>query len=157
MSKMFFLEQYRHVTGVKGQTGAAIGPGDYIAATKTLQVYIDVTLIYGADADCEITILEADDVAGTNAQALAGPFQIWAKTDIDISDEFVQQADAASYTIDTGDGKSQVVRFKINPQIMTEGKTALAVNIGNSDVANIIYSEYHALPKYENLTLLTDL
>lgn len=143
---------------VKAQTGAAIGAGAAIPVGKCWEIYCDVTLIYGADADCVITWYEADNVAKDNPVLMTKSLQIWAATDIDTSNALIRQTNAANYTIDTTAGKSQTVRFKIDPTQVSVGKTAIYPNIGNSDAANLIHAEFHVVSKYDaGVSLLTDL
>lgn len=146
-----------HVNAVLPQTGAAIGDGDFINMGKLNKLEVLVTLAYGADADCVISFNEADDVAGTNAAAMTQLFQILANTDVSLTEAFTRQTPAASYTIDTGAGTSQKVKFTIYPAQMSEGKPALCVNVGASDIANIIAVDYFAWPKFgADVSLLTD-
>jgi hypothetical protein len=157
MGKLDFEAMQKLVT-VQAQTGASIGAGAYLPVSKCWEIYCDVTLIYGADADCVITWYEADNVAGDNPVLMTEEFQIWHAVDIDTANALVRQDNAANFTIDTGDGKSQTVRFKIDPVQISEGKTAIAPSIGDSDAANIIHAEFHVVSKYDaGVSLMTDL
>jgi len=148
---------HKIVTAVLPQTGAAIGAGDFINAGKCHKIQCVVTLAYGADVDCVVSFLEADDVAGTNAQAVTAELEITANVDVSLTDSLTRQTPAANYTIDTGDGKSQKVTFTIYPAQLSDGKPALAVTIGNSDAANIISADYVCVPRYDDtVSLLTD-
>jgi hypothetical protein len=158
MALPFLETDYQHATAVLPQTGAAIGAGDFVSMSKILKLYILVTFAYGADADCVISVLEDDDVAGTSASTLSKDFKIWANLDVSASNAFPPQTDAANYTIDAGAGKSQKVLIMVRPEQLNDGQTAVAVNIGNSDAANLISAEYFAVPRYpDDVSILTDL
>ena len=146
-----------HVNAVLPQTGAAIGAGEAISMGKLNKLEVLVTLAYGADADCIITFYECDNVAKDNPVLMTAEFQILANIDVSLTEAFTRQPAAANYTIDTTAGKSQKVKFTIFPAQMSEGKPALYVNVGNSDVANIITVDSFAWPKHGNeVSLLTD-
>jgi hypothetical protein len=146
-----------HINAVLPQTGAAIGAGAPVNMGKLNKLEVLVTLAYGADVDCIITFYECDNVAKDNPVLMTAEFQILANTDVSLTEAFTRQTAAANYTIDTGAGKSQKVKFTIYPAQMSAGKPVLYPNIGNSDAANIIAADYFAWPKYGNdVSLLTD-
>jgi hypothetical protein len=148
----------KHTTGLLPQTGAAIGAGDYVCMGKLHKLEILVSFAYGADADCIVSVLEAKAVAGTDAQAMTDLFRILANTDVSLTDAFTAQTAAANYTIDTTAGKSQKVKITVLPSQLSEDFNSVAVNIGNSNAANIISVEYFATMRYDDsIPLITDL
>lgn len=152
-----YPETLADVDLVLAQTGAAIGDGDFITASNAHLIFLVVRLAYGADADCAVTLIEADDVAGTNPLTISATMPVYINTDVSVTNVWTRTTDAANYTIDTGDGKSQKVCFVLDPAKLTPGKTAVTVNIGNSDVANIISAQAVVCPRYPQRTMLTDL
>lgn len=149
--------EIKHTQAVAAQAAASIGNGKFISMAKLNKLEVLVQLEYGADVDCEITFIAADNVNGDNPVVMTALFQLKVNTDTALTDALPRiVAPAASYTIDTGAGKSQKVCFTIYPAQMPIGKPAICVNIGGSDALNFVSSDYFAVPKYQDESLLTN-
>ena len=152
-SNFNMAESINHVTAYTGDA-AAVGICDYVNANNIRRMWALVEFKYGADVNLAIEVYEADDVAGTNQQAITKDMPIWSNIDMSLTNEWLrsvpgtpQPVEAASYTIDTGAGKNQKVMIQIDPVILTQGKSAIAVFLGNSDIANIVNVSYFVEPR----------
>lgn len=152
-SNFNMAESINHVTAYSGDA-AAVGACQYVNSDNIRRMWAIVEFIYGADVDMTIEVYEADDVSGTNAQAITKDMPIWSNKDMSLTNDWdksvpgtPQPIEAASYTIDTGAGKNQKVMIQIDPVILSDGKPAIAVFLGASDVANIVHVAYFIEPR----------
>ena len=149
-------ENTEKVACVLAQTAAAIGPGAYIGMRNVRKMFAVVDFVYGADADCTITVLEAPLVDGVGAAAITKTLPMWASLDVVASSVIPEIAPAASYTFDAGAGKSQTLIIQIEGADLSSGNNAITINVGNSDVANIVAVNLYVIPREFKESLLVD-
>lgn len=109
--------------------------------SKAKGVLITVLHYRGGDTDLVLHVHEGAAASGTTA--ITAAFPIWYASDALTDPTLVRQADAASFTIDTGlHTGSQVVQFYIDAGILSAGcrYVQLGTSGGHaSSIASIIY------------------
>jgi len=143
---------------VGAKNGVAEAGGEtliYLNALNLRNMWVRVEFTYGGDLDTVLDIVEADDVSGTNVQAITEVMPIWYNVDTSLGHAWDNFEMAASYTIDTTAGKNQKVMFQIDPMKLEADlsagvltfKKALALRIGASDALNVINVTYMCLTR----------
>jgi len=120
---------------------AIVDTSDWICLKNCAGVLVTVHHYSGGgDTDMVLTIHEGATGAGTSE--LANTFPIWVNADTSATDTMVKQADANTYTIDTGAGADQIVQFYISASNLTATYAwiQLGTSGGNaSNIASVIY------------------
>lgn len=133
----------------------ALGTCDYISLKNAHKVLVTVMHYSGGgDTDLVLTLLEATDVAATDAKTLTAVMPLWANVDTSLTDTMAKQTDAAGYTIDTGAGKDQIVQFMIDASMldMANGFDCIALHSTGGNAANIVSALYQVIPRYAQAT-----
>lgn len=158
MAKGFSLPQQAQIVQLlKPATDAAGRTSTYFSLKNALKAYILVHIDQGNAATIALNLLQATVVAGTGSKALTG--RVWSNLDAVASDLFTQQADASTYTTDAALKNKQVV-FEVDPAFLdlANGYTAVAIQTGASNVANLTSAQAIVLPaRYFGATMPTAL
>lgn len=138
MPKYNFASSAKLVELLPPAADAAGRSSDIISLKNATVATIIVSLTQGNAAPVALTLMQAQDVAGTGAKALANAVPIWANQDTAASDSLVRQADGVSFTT-SGAVKNKQVVFHIDPANLdiNAGFDCLYVTTGASNVANI--------------------
>lgn len=132
-----FPEEFKVVKLYHGAANAVAC--DYISENDVLGKVWFVIFHYGGggDTDLVLSLTEATEVAGSTTSAVTATFPIWADTDAGTSsDVLVRQADAASYTIDTGAGADALVVIEWDPAKHTAGYDCITVTDSGGNASN---------------------
>ena len=134
-------------------TDAAGRTGSYRSLKNALKAYIVARVNQGNAAQVTFTPLQAQDVAGTGAKAIAA-VPIWLDADTSVSDALVVQAAAASLQTSAAT-KDKIVVFEITPEQaldVANGFDCIALQTSASNVANITTAELFVLGSYQQAT-----
>ena len=71
------------------------------------------------------------------------------------SDTLVRQADAYTYTIDTGASANQMVVFEVDPSILSDGYDCVYLSDSGGNASNIVTILFVGAPRYSGATLPT--
>lgn len=121
---------------------------DIVSCKHAHKVWFIVQHTGTSDTDMVLSLVENDDVAATTSAAVTKTFPIWVDADTSSGDALTKQTDAASYTIDTGAGKNQLVIIEWDPAKHTSGYDCIQLadtggNASNNAVAwAIIVTRY---------------
>ena len=133
----------------------ALATCDYISLKNAHKVLITVHHYSGGgDTDLVLSIKQATDVAATGAKVLSATMPLWVNVDTSLTDTMVKQANAAGYTIDTGDGKDQIVQFELDASLldMANNFDCIAVHSTGGNASNIVSVLYQIIPRYAQAT-----
>lgn len=136
---MRFSERNKMPTGfVPKDVDAASGvTGDYVSLKE--YDHITITVVAGTvGATCNITVNEATDVAGTDAQALTVNYG--KNGDVTSGDTLTVQTAAAS--IATGTDNNQKWVIEIDAVELSDGFDCVNVNVSDPGTATIMGAEY---------------
>ena len=133
----------------------ALATGDYISLKNAHKVL--VTMMHysgGGDTDLVLSFKQAQDVAATGAKTLSATMPLWVNVDTSLTDTMAKQTDAAGYTIDTGDGKDQIVQFMLDASKldMANGFDCIALHSTGGNASNIVSVLYQIVPRYAQAT-----
>lgn len=119
-------------------TDAAGRTSRYISLKTAAKCSFLVAIAQGAAAPVTVTVLQAQDVAGTASKALAINVPIYANLDTAASDDLVRRADGISYVTDAG-LKNKLVYIEIDPSFMdiNNGFDCIAFSTSASNLANL--------------------
>jgi hypothetical protein len=107
-----------------------------------LQAYQRATIVFhihqGAANTILLSVLQATDEEGTSSKAITVNVPLWLVADTSVSNQWVRQTDAVSYTT-TSATKDKLVAFQIDPEYldMANGFVSIAVSTGASSASNI--------------------
>lgn len=110
---------------------------DVISCKNAHKVWFIVTQKYAADTDLTVSLLEATSVDGSTT-AVTATFPIWADVDIASVDALSRQTDAASFSIDSGAGKDQLVVIEWDPAKHTAGYDCIALTDTGGNAGNYV-------------------
>ena len=133
----------------------ALATCDYISLKNAHKVLITVHHYSGGgDTDLVLSIKQATDVAATGAKVLSATMPLWVNVDTSLTDTMVKQANAAGYTIDTGDGKDQIVQLELDASLldMANNFDCIAVHSTGGNASNIVSVLYQIIPRYAQAT-----
>lgn len=139
MARQFsMLYQFPAISLLPSAADAAGRTSPYRDLRNALKAFVLVEVNQGNAATVALTLMQAQDVSGTNAIALgATPIALNANTAI--SDAYVAQLAAAGYTT-TATLADKLVLFEIVPEAcmsVGSGYKTIAVTTGASNAANI--------------------
>lgn len=131
-------QEMKLVEGAPLATDAAGRSADIVSLKNAGKVTVIVSLTQGNAAVVPLTLMQAQDVAGTGAKALANAVPIWSNLDTAASDTLVRRADGVAYTTDAG-VKNKIVVFEVDASQLdvNNGFDCLYVITGASNVANL--------------------
>ncbi|QXZ79657.1 hypothetical protein [Rhizobium sp. L51/94] len=138
MTRVTLPQQMKVVEALAPAADAAGRSSDIVSLKHAGKVYIVVSLSQGNAATVALTLMQAQDVSGTGAKAVANAVPIWANLDTSISDTLIRRTDAVSYTTDAGVKNKQVI-FEIDPVNLdfNNGFDCVYFTTGASNAANI--------------------
>ena len=113
----------------------------------------------GNAATVQLTLLQAQDVSGTNSKVLSSNVPIWFQANTATSDLNVGQAAATSFTTDAATN-DKIVVFEILPETaldVANGFKTIAVQTGASNAANITEALLIVAERYQGASQLTAL
>lgn len=116
---------------------AIIDTSDWISLKNAKGVLMTV-MHYSGGGDTDLVLTVHEGATGTGTSALATAFPIWVNADTSASDALVRQTDAVTYTIDTGDGKDQIVCFYVSARILTAGYTWVQLGASGGNASNLV-------------------
>lgn len=125
----------------------------YRSLKNCVKAYIVARVNQGNAAPVTLSLLQAKDVSGTGAKALAAT-PIWLNDATATSDAFVQQAAAVGFTTDATLA-DKIVVFEIEPGAcmdVTNGFRSIALQTGASNAANITCATLHIIGSYQQAT-----
>ena len=119
-------------------TDAAGRSSDIISMKNVGKATLIVTLTQGNAATVALTLMQAQDVAGTGAKALANTVPIWSNLSTAASDTLVRRTDGVAYTTDAGVANKTVV-FEVDATQLdvNNGFDCLYLTTGASNVGNL--------------------
>ena len=108
----------------------------------------------GGDTDLVLSFLQATDVAATGAKAMSNTMPLAVNVDTSLTDTMVAQTDAAGYTIDTGDGKDQIVQFLLDASLLDVNNDfdCIALHSTGGNASNLVSVLYQIDPRYAGQT-----
>ena len=121
----------------------------YHTLKNALKAYVVCHINQGNAATVALTLLQAQDVSGTNSKAL-GATPIWLVADTSTADALVAQAAAAGF-VTPATTKDKIVVFEIQPEAcldVANGFKTIAVQTGASNAANITEAKLFMLESY---------
>ena len=117
---------------------------------NAMKAYVVVHINQGNAAQVTLSILQAQDVSGTNSKA-TGVVPIWLTADTSASDALAVQTAAATFT-SSATLKDKIVVFEITPEAcldVANGFHTIGVSTGASNAANITEAELFILGSYQ--------
>lgn len=156
MARQFSLvAQARPISLLVPAADAAGRTSGYVSLKNAHKAYIVAHLAQGNAATVALSLMQATNVAGAGAKAIANVFPIWSNLDVSASDALVARAAAASYTTDAA-LKNKVVVFEIVPEAVLDvagGFDTVALVTGASNAANITSAMLLIVPgRYQQAT-----
>lgn len=138
MSIISLLGDTKWVEGFAPATDAAGRSTDIVNLKNTAKAYVVFHINQGNAATVLLTLMQAQDVAGTNAKVFANAVPIYADLANAVSDRFVRQTDGVNFTTDAALAAKYVI-FEVDPTQMdvNGGFGCLYATTGASNVANI--------------------
>jgi hypothetical protein len=130
------VEEFGIVQGSQPQTTNTATNSKYVSLKNAIVAFVIVQLTQAAANATQISLYQAQDVAGTGAKPLANNIPIWANEDAAASDKLVRQADGVSYAVGN-DVKNKTIVFQVeaNRLDINNGFTTLQARIGASGQA----------------------
>lgn len=143
LGKFILPEKTKIVTALAPAADAAGRAAEYVTLKDAPRCYVLVSITQGNAAPVELTIEQAQDVAGTGAKPIDNVVPIWANLDESVSDNLVRQTDAVNFTTDAG-LKNKMVLLQIDAASLdtNNGFNCISVATGASDVTNITTATY---------------
>lgn len=131
-------QQMKIVEGAPLAADAAGRSSDIVSLKNAGKVTVICSITQGNAATVLLSLMQAQDVAGTGAKALANTVPIWSNLDTAASDTLVRRTDGVSYTTDAGVKNKQVI-FEVDASQLdvNNGFDALYVTTGASNAANL--------------------
>ena len=138
MPKSNFATAVKVVELLPAAADAAGRSSDIISLKNATYATLLVSLSQGNAAPVTLTLMQAQDVAGTGAKTFDKPVPIWANLDTTASDTLVRQADGVSFASGAAVKNKQVV-FHIDPAQLDEnnGYRTIFVTTSASNAANL--------------------
>lgn len=138
MTKFSLAQQTKIVEALAPAADAAGRSSDIVSLKNAGKAFVLVALTQGNAATVALSLMQAQDVAGTGGKAVANAVPIWSNLDTAASDTLVRRSDAVSYITDAAVKNKQVV-FEVDPALLDveNGFDCLYVTTGASNVANI--------------------
>ncbi|MHC2016324.1 hypothetical protein [Methylobacterium sp. CM6247] len=138
MPKSNFATAVKVVELLPAAADAAGRSSDIISLKNATFATILVLLTQGNAAPVTLTLMQAQDVAGTGAKPFDKPIPIWANLDTAASDTLVRQPDGVSYASGAAVKNKQVV-FHIDPAQLdvNGGYKTVFVTTSASNAANL--------------------
>lgn len=115
----------------------------YASLKNAIKAYVIVEVNQGNAATVALTLLQAKDVSGTSSKAISAVVPIYLANNSGVTDAWVQQTSALSYTTDAT-LQDKFVIFEILPEAaldLANGFRTIAVQTGASNAANITRAE----------------
>lgn len=136
--KITIPQQMKVVEALAPAADAAGRSSDIVSLKNAGKVTIIATLTQGNAATVALTLMQAQDIAGTGAKALANTVPIWSNLDTAASDTLVRRPDAVSLTTDAG-VKNKIVIFDVDASQLdvNNGFDCIYLTTGASNAANI--------------------
>lgn len=156
------VEKYKIVEAITPTAANAITTAcDYVSLKNIHKAWVVVNhYSAGGDTDAVFGVREATAVAGTGVTAITTVMPGWLNTDTSASDTLTKQTSAATYTIDTGAAKPQLLVIEVDPAILSAGFDVIqAYETGGGNAANYASVIYILEPRYPQAvppTAITD-
>lgn len=132
---------------------AAGRTGSYRTLKNAIKAYIVARVNQGNAATVQLSVLQAQDVSGTNSKAI-NSVPIWLVADTSVTDALVAQVAAASFTT-SATLKDKIVVFEIMPDAALDTTNAfdcIAIQTGASNAGNVTEATLFVLGSYEQAT-----
>jgi hypothetical protein len=134
-------------------TDAAGRIGAYRSLKSGLKAWVLARVNQGNAAQVTFSLLQAQDVSGTNAKAI-GAVPIWLDANTGTTDALVAQAAAATFQTSTAT-TDKIVVFEITPEMcldVANGFDCIALETSASNAANVTVGELFVLGAYQQAT-----
>jgi hypothetical protein len=147
------VEEAPPYSALKPAADAAGRTGGYRTLKAGTMAWVIFYITQGNAATIQVSINQAQDVAGTGAKAIPA-VPIWTDLDADTAGtaltRYTRQTDAANYTTDAA-VKTKVVVFQIDPAKLDQanGFCTIAAVTGASNAANITSAVVVLSPRYQ--------
>lgn len=140
---MNIVENAHIVSAFKPQAGGSAVDGDYICLKGATHVTVLAHVNQGNAATVALTLEQAKAVAGTGSKAITEAVPVYLVADASVSDVWVRQEDAVSFTTDET-LKEKLVVFEVDVDTLDTngGFDCLCLKAGASNAANIISATY---------------
>lgn len=146
------------VSAFKPQTGGSAITGDYICLKGAAHVTVLAHINQGNAATVALTLEQAKAVAGTGSKAITEAVPVYLVADASVSDAWVRQTDAASFTTDETT-KEKLVIFEVDADTLDTngGFDCLCLKATASNAANIVSATYIVTgERYHGASLIAD-
>lgn len=153
MGNVFLPEQFKIVSAIMPQTGAATRTGDYVSLKNCKTAYVVVHQNMAGQADDKYaTIYEATSTTGAGAVATTHSYKIWLNSNSTSSDTLVAQTDG--YRCATAaTATDQIMVFQIDPGQLTDTFDCINVVVTSTSTAtNFAEAMYYLLTTYPAAT-----
>ena len=110
---------------------------DWIKLTNADGVFM-IVHHYSGGGDTDLVLTVHEGATGSGTSALATAFPIWVNTDTSASDALVRQADAVTYSIDTGAGKDQIAVLYVPAAILTATYDWVQLGASGGNASNMV-------------------
>jgi hypothetical protein len=138
MKTFSLVNQAKVVEGIAPAADAAGRSSRIVSLKNCAKAFVVVHITQGNAATIALTLMQAQDVAGTAAKVLTNAIPIYSDLDTATSDGLIRRTDGVNYTTDAA-VKNKIVVFEVDPALMdvTNGFDCLYFTTGASNVANI--------------------
>ena len=151
MARQYSLPYQSPPVGLLPPAADAAGrTSPYRTLKNAMKAYIVCRVNQGNAAPVALSLLQAQDVSGTNSKAL-GATPIWLVADTSVADALVVQAAAVGFTT-SATLKDKIVVFEIEPDAcmdINNGFKTVAVQTGASNAGNITESTLFIYQAYQ--------
>lgn len=149
MTQAFALAQNLATAEILNPAADAAGrTGTYVSCKFAHKIFIVVHVTQGNAATIVLSVLQAQDVSGTNSKAIGNNVRIWANQDTSVAaNVLTRQTDGTSFTTSSA-VKNKVVVFEIEPAMLdlTNNFKTVTISTGASNAANITQAMAYATP-----------
>jgi hypothetical protein len=135
-STMTLPERFGMTVALKPAADAAGRTGDYVRISEQQKVYLWFVINQGAANTVALSVAKATAAAGTGTTGVTETMRIWTCQDVETSNVWTRQTDAASFTTSAATTVKQVV-FEIEPGALGETFDFIAPVTGASAAGNI--------------------
>ena len=134
----------------KPQVNTGALAGDWVSMKTAHKIWVVFHMAQGHAAQAVLSLYEATNVDGDDAQAITVSSHIWYNLDCD-TDIFTQADDADDYTLDIA-LKTKMVVFQFDASQLSAGFDCVKGYVAASNILNIIGCQYILDNRYKQAT-----
>ena len=138
------------INGFKPQVNTVAIAGDWVSMKTAHKIWVVFHMAQGHAAQAVLSLFEATNVAGDDAQAISVSSQIWYNLDCD-TDIFTHGEDADDYTLDVA-LKTKMVVFQFDASQLSSGFKCVKGYAAASNALNIVGCQYILENRYKAAT-----